>query len=58
MKFKEPMIIFKSISSSFRDEQKRMDEMCKILYELYCQHEKTRSFHVKINDNLTQEKSA
>lgn len=58
MKFEEPKIIFKPISVSLSDEQKRMDEVCKILYQLYCQHEKSRTFHVKTNDNLAKEKSA
>lgn len=58
MKNNEPKIIFKPISLSLPEEKKRMDEVCKILYELYCQHEKSRTFHVKINNNLAKEKSA
>lgn len=58
MKDNELNIIFKGIPLSKPEEKKRMDEVCKILYQLYCQHEKSRTFHVKTNDNFTQEKSA
>lgn len=58
MENKEVRIIFKPIGVSLPEEKKRMDEMCKILYQLYCQYEKSRTFHVKTNDNLAKEKSA
>ena len=58
MKNNELNIIFKEIPLSKPEEQKRMDEVCKILYELYCQNEKSKSIHVNFNNNLKKEKCA
>lgn len=57
MKNKEIKIIFKPIFVSESEEQKRMDELAEVVYELYCQYQLEKSVHKSLNENLTKETS-
>ena len=51
-------IILKPISFSPDEDQKRMDEINKILYELFCQYQKSKSVHKNQTQTyLTREES-
>ncbi len=47
---KELTVIFKPIPLSPLEEQKRMDEVLEILYELYCQYQLSKSVRKSNNE--------
>ena len=56
MKKKEPEVIFKKIEIQLEEHQKKIDEVGKVLYELFCTYRLRNSVHKEENNvNLEKE---